>query len=75
MYYVATCQLINVQSIITGRIMVIHWAWGVHDLTIFSGFWKQKETTRVLRKLASYEKLLTSLVANTCLIVCLYYRL
>jgi len=38
MYYVTMCEPNNVQSIIAGKVRVIHWARGAHDLTIFQVF-------------------------------------
>ena len=34
-YGVIMCKPVNVQSVTMGKIRVIHWARGAHDLTIF----------------------------------------
>jgi len=35
LYCVIICDPVNVQSVTTGKVRVIHWARGAHDLTIF----------------------------------------
>ena len=53
-----------------GKVRVIHWARGAHDLTIFQVV-TQKGIVRVLRKLASCETFLKNLVGNAGIAVCL----
>jgi len=42
MYYVIMCEPNNVQRVTTGKVRVIYYAQGAHDLTIFQVFRSKK---------------------------------
>ena len=62
------------RSVTMGKVKVIYWAWGAHDLAIFQVL-EAKGTTWALRELTSCEILSKNLVGNADSVIYLCYEL